>query len=288
VPASGGRSLLILPLALVLGLFLLWPVLFGFLASFTSYSPFDPHARFIGLSNYASLMRDVYFVRAFRTIGLFTLVTVPVELLLGFAAAWLLREPFPARGMMRVLLLVPWLISPVAGGVMWRFLYASGSGILNYALTLFNLPLQPSPLGVSGHALPAAMIAEIWRTAPLVSFLLVPGLISVPSQMWQQATLEGASVFRQVRHIGLPWLKPLLLPVALFLTGNALGTFDGVLMLTGGGPGAETLTPALYSYQRAFQLNNWSLGAASAWFIVLATMLLGAGYLLLMSREAHE
>jgi multiple sugar transport system permease protein len=233
-------------------------------------------------------MREIYFARAFRTIGLFTLVTVPVELLLGFVAAWLLREPFPARGLVRVLLLIPWLISPVASGVMWRFLYASGSGILNYALALFNLPLQPSPLGVRGLALPAAMIAEIWRKTPLVSFLLVPGLISVPSHMWQQATLEGASILHQVRHIGLPWLRSILLPVAMFLAGDALGTFDGVLMLTGGGPGAETLTPALYSYQRAFQLNNWPLGASSAWVIALATMLLGTGYLLLMRREARE
>ena len=263
-------------------------MVFGFLASFTTYSPFNPHPRFIGLSNYASLMRDPYFARAFRTIGVFTAVTVPAELLLGFAVAWLLREPFPARGMMRVLLLVPWLISPVANGVMWRFLYASGSGILNYALALLKLPLQPSPLGVPGFALPAAMIAEVWRKTPLVTFLLVPGLISVPSHMWHQAALEGASILHQVRHIGLPWLRPLLLPVAMFLAGDALGTFDGVLMLTGGGPGAQTLTPALYSYQRAFQLNNWPLGAGSAWFIVLATILLGAGYLILARSEARE
>ena len=288
MPASGGRPLLILPLAFVLGLFLLWPVLFGLLASFTSYSPFDPHLRFIGLSNYASLVRDSHFVGAFGTIGVFAIVTVPVELFLGFVVAWLLRDPFPARGTMRVLLLVPWLISPVASGVMWRFLYASGSSMLNYVLALFNLPLQPSPLGVHGLALPAAMIAEIWRMAPFVSFLLVPGLISVPSQMWQQATLEGASVLHQVRHIGLPWLRSLLLPVVMILAGDALGTFDGVLMLTGGGPGAETLTPALYSYQRAFQLNNWPLGAASAWFIVLATILLGAGYLFLTRHGARE
>lgn len=284
----GGRALLLLPLALVLGVFLLWPVLFGFLGSFTSYSPFDPHPRFIGVSSYTSLMRDMYFVRAFRTIGLFAVVTVPTELILGFAIAWLLREPFPVRGMIRVLLLVPWLVSPVASGVMWRFLYASGSGILNYVFVLFNLPLQPSPLGVQGLALPATMIVEIWRKTPLVSFLLLPGLISVPTQLWQQATLEGASVLHQVRHIGLPWLRPLLLPVCMLLAGDALGTFDAVLMLTGGGPGTETLTPALYSYQRAFKLNNWPLGATSAWFIVVATIFVGMGYLLLTRREADE
>ena len=265
--------------------FLLWPVTFGFLASFTSYSPFEPHPRIVGLANYASLIGDGYFRAAFRTIAVFSLSAVAAELVIGLGVAWLLREPFRGRGLIRVILLLPWLVSPIANGVMWHFLYEGSAGIPNYLLALLGIPLQPSPLGLRGLALPATLIAEVWRTAPLVSFLLLPGFSSIPRQLWEHSVLEGASIPTQLRFIVLPWLRPLILTVAMLLLGGALGTFDSILILTHGGPGTETLTPALYSFQKAFQVNNWPLGAASAWFIVAAVLAAGGIYLALSRRE---
>lgn len=282
------RLILLLPLLLVIGPFLLWPVAFGFFASFTSYSPFESHPHLTGFANYASLIGDQYFRSAFRTIAVFSLSAVVAELMIGLAVAWLMREPFRGRGFIRVILLIPWLVSPVANGVMWHFLYESSAGIPNYLLALLNLPLQPSPLGLRGYALFATLIAEVWRTAPLVSFLLVPGFSSIPRQLWEHATLEGVSVFNQVRSIALPSMRPLLLTVAMLLVGNTLGTFDSILILTHGGPGTETLTPALYSFQKAFQVNNWPLGATSAWFVFVAVILVGVVYLFLSRREAGE
>lgn len=98
--------------------------------------------------------------------------------------------------------------------------------------------------------------------------------------------LEGASLPAQFRFIVLPSLRPLILTVAMLLVGGTLGTFDSVLILTHGGPGTETLTPALYSFQKAFQVNNWPLGAASAWFIVALVLATGGIYLALSRREA--
>jgi xylobiose transport system permease protein len=89
-------------------------------------------------------------------------------------------------------------------------------------------------------------------------------------------------------RIALPWIRPLLLTTGMLLLGWALGTFDSILILTGGGPGTETLTPALYSYQRAFEANNWHVGATAAWCIVILVVLVGALYITLSRREAAE
>ena len=280
------RLILLLPLLLIMVPFLLWPVTFGFVASFTSYSPFEPHPRLVGLANYASLIGDGYFRASFRIIAVFAVSAVTAELAIGLAVAWLLRDPFRGRGLVRVILLLPWLVSPVANGVMWHFLYESGAGIPSFFLALLGIPLQPSPLGLRGFALPATLIAEVWRTAPLVTFLLVPGFSSIPRQLWEHSMLEGASLPAQFRFIVLPSLRPLILTVAMLLVGGTLGTFDSVLILTHGGPGTETLTPALYSFQKAFQVNNWPLGAASAWFIVALVLATGGIYLALSRREA--
>lgn len=266
---------LLLPLLLVTGPFLVLPAIFGFLASFTSFSPFALHLRFTGLANYASLLEDGYFKGAFRTAAAFSFSAVVLELAIGMGVAWLLREPFRGRGAVRMVLLLPWLVSPVASGVMWHFLYESSEGIPNYFLGLLHVPLQPSPLGLKGFAFAATLVVEVWRTAPLASFLLLPGFSLIPRQLWEHATLEGATLLSQFRHIALPSLRPLVLTVAMLLAGTALGTFDSILILTHGGPGTETLTPAVYSFQRAFQVNNWPLGATSAWFITAAVAAVG-------------
>jgi multiple sugar transport system permease protein len=265
--------------------FLIVPTMWGFIASFTDYSPFQPNPSFVGLANFAYLLSDGYFTASFRTLAVFVLVTVAAEMSLGFGIAYLLREPFHGRGALRVLLLVPWLIGPIANGVMWRFLFASDNGIVGYILGAFGLPTQPSPLGSSALALPATMIAEIWQKTPLVIFLLYPGMQSLPSSLLDQAILEGASAPSRMRNIVLPWLRPLSLAVSLLLLGGALGAFEGTLMLTGGGPGSATLTPALYGFLKAFKSNNWRAGTTSAWFIAACVLLVAAGYLPLARRE---
>ncbi len=279
------RLLLLIPLVLLVVPFLVWPAILGFLSSFTDYTPAQAHVRFVGVRNYAIVLTDSQSRLAFHNIGVLTLVAVPTELIIGFAIAYTLRDPFRGRGLVRVLLLIPWLVSPVATGVMWHFLYNTNVGLLNFWLTWLRLPIQPSPLGVSGLALPAVIVVDIWRKAPLVSFLLLPGLLALPADLWEQARLEGAPIPSQLYHILLPWLRPLLLTITLLLIGDTLGTFDSLLMLTGGGPGSQTIVPALYSYQQAFKAYNWPTGVTLSWLVVGTVLLVGVGYLALVHGE---
>lgn len=281
------RLVLFLPLTLVLLPFLVWPVLFGFVASFTNYAPLQAHLRVVGLHNYLVVARDQLFTRSVSNIVWMTVVAVPVELVCGLAIAYALRRPFRGRGLLRVALLLPWLISPIANGVMWHFLFNSQTGLPDFVFASLHLPLPPSPLGVHGVALPTTMLTDIWRKTPLVSFLLVPGVLAIPADQWDQATIDGARLWHRLANITMPWLRPLLLTIALLLIGDTLGTFDSILILTGGGPGSETITPGLYSYQQAFQVNDWPVGATVAWLIAAAVLLVGSGYLLLMRREGE-
>jgi multiple sugar transport system permease protein len=280
------RIVLFAPLAVLLGGWLVLPSVLGLLATFTTYSPFTTTVQFSGFANYAAVVQDPQFGAALRNIVVFTAVAVPVELAVGLGIAYLLRRPIKGRALWRVLLLMPWLVSPIAGGVMWHFLFGSATGFLDFAFGWLNLPEVASPIGDLRLALPTAIAIEVWRVAPFVTFLLLPGLLSIPNERWEDATLSGASWIQQVMHVAIPELRSLLLTVTMLLVGLSFGAFDTILILTGGGPGTATLTPALYSYGRAFQTNDWPVGAASGWLIAAGVIAVGAVYLRLVRERA--
>lgn len=285
-----GRDRLVLfaPLALLLAGWLIFPAVLGLVATLTTYSPFTTSVRFSGLANYAAVVGDPLFAAAARNVAVFTLVAVPLELVIGFGVAYLLRRSFRGRAAWRILLLLPWLVSPIASGVMWHFLFGGATGILDFALGWLGRPEQPSPLGDVRLALAAVIAVEVWRMAPFVTFLLLPSLASIPSERWEEATLSGASWLGRVRHVAVPAVRPLLLTITMLLVGLSLGTFDSVLILTGGGPGTATVTPALYSYNRAFGVNDWPVGATSGWFIAAAVFGVGLIYLRLARTRVEE
>ena len=283
---TGQRLLLFGPLIVVLGLGLIGPALLGFLATFSSYAPGNATIRFVGVENYAAVLRDRQFGSAVRNIFFFTILAVPLELSVGFGVAYVLMWRSRGRGLWRVLLLTPWHISPIASGVMWHFLFGSGQGLLGFAVGALGLHEVPSPLSQHGLALLTTVAVEAWRVAPLVAFLLLPGLTAISAEKWEHATIEGASWIDRIRHVALPSIRPLALAVTMLLIGISLGTFDAVLILTGGGPGTETVTPALFSYTAAFQLSNWPVGTTAAWLIVAAVVVVGSAYLRLAARDS--
>lgn len=275
------------PAALLLGGWLVVPAVLGLAASFTTYSPFATAVRFAGPRNYASALLDPTFGVAVRNVAIFTFFAVPLELAIGFVLAYLLRDRMFGRSLWRVLLLLPWLVSPIASGVMWHFLFGSMHGIPGFLLGWLGRSEVSSPAGDVRLALPATIAVEVWRMAPFVTFLLLPGVVSIPAERWEDASMSGASWMRTVFDVVLPPLRPLLLAVTMLLVGLSLGTFDAVLILTGGGPGDATLTPALYSYKQAFAVNDWPTGAASGWLIAAAVLAAGLVYIALTRAESE-
>lgn len=272
------RLLLYGPLVTVLSIWLIVPALLGLAATLSNYGPVELAVRWVGLRNFASILGDRTFAAAIRNIGIFTLVAVPLQLVIGFGLAYLLRRPFRGRTLARVLLLLPWLVSPIASGVMWHFLFGGETGLLDFGLRWLGLPSQPSPLSQHSLALATVVFVETWRVAPLATFLLLPSLTAIPRERWEDAMLDGLSWLGNIRHVALPAMGPLVLAVTMLLIGGALATFDSVLTMTGGGPGSDTVTPALYSYNKAFTVSDWPVGAASGWLIGGAVLLVGLVY----------
>ncbi len=273
------RVILFAPLALLLGVWLVLPALLGLLSTFTTYAPGAAAIRFTGLANVSAVLRDHEFSAAVRNIAIFTVLAVPLELGIGFALAYLLRRPIRGRARWRVVLLLPWLISPIGSGVMWHFLFSGATGFVDFGLGWLGRPGVSSPIADSSLALVTTVGVEVWRVAPFVGFLLGPALASIPSERWEDPELDGMSLARRIWDVALPPIRPLVLAITMLLVGFALGTFDSVLILTGGGPGTATVTPALYSYDHAFGVDNWSVGATSAWLITLGVIGVGLVYL---------
>jgi len=276
---SRERAILLAPLAVLLGGWLVGPALFGLGATFTDYSPFTTTVRWVGFTNFASVLRDPQFAEAARNVAEFVLLAVPLELVAGGAIALLLRRPLQGRTAWRLVLLLPWLVSPIATGVMWHFLFGSANGIVDFVLGWLGRPSPTSPIGDPNTALLTMVAIEVWRVAPFVAFVLVPALAAIPEERWEEARLAGASLWQQVWTVALPGVRGVALTMTMLLTGLALGTFDTTLILTGGGPGTATLTPALYSYGAAFGTNEWPVGSAAAWLIAAAVLAIAMVYM---------
>jgi ABC-type sugar transport system permease subunit len=280
------RQVLVLcaPLGALLGGWLILPALVGLISTLTSYAPLSPAFNFVGLANYLAVLRDREFATAIRNVIVFCLIAVPLELAIGLGIAYALREPFRGRGLLRVLLLLPWLLSPIGAGVMWHFLFDSATGLPGFVLGWLGLAAT-SPAASPALALPTAIAIEVWRLAPLVAFLLIPGLEAVPAERWEDARLDGLGLGRRIANVALPAIGPLLAAVAMLMIGLSLATFDSILILTGGGPGTATITPALFSYHQAFEVDNWPVGSASAWLVAFGLLGVGAIYLRLAGRR---
>jgi ABC-type sugar transport system permease subunit len=270
-----------LPLALVIVPFLLWPAALGLVASVTSVSPAE--VRFVGLENYAALFSDPQVATAFRNVLMFAVVGVGADLVLGVALAYLILLRGGGRPLLRVLLLTPWLVSAAANGVMWHFLLKPQAGILA-PLEALGISLDASPLGISQLALPTAIATDVWRTAPLVAFLVIPAFVAIPRERWELATIEGAGAFRRLWHVGIPGIGPVLLTLAMLLFGTSIGATDSLLILTGGGPGSATLTPGLLAYGDALRLSDWGAGATIGWVVAAVVGAAGIVYLILARR----
>ncbi len=266
--------LLWLPFALLVIPCLLLPLAAGFGMSFTDYRAFASEIAWVGWRNYARILQDDIFRRSIVTLALFTLAIIPGALALGCGLALALRRHARTRGWLRLSLLLPWLISPVGSGVMWHYLLSMENGIVNTIGAYLGVRV-PYLLSNSA-AVGVVIVAEIWRTAPLVTFLVLPGMINIPAEHWDQARMDGLSSWGRWQHVALPHLLPLILTTTLLTAGTTLGMSESLLYLTGGGPGTLTMTPGLYSYRRAISVENPLGGAVIGWLVALLIIALGS------------
>ena len=229
---------------------------------------------FVGLDNYLSILDDESWFNALRVTGLVAGVSVAVELVLGMLIALLINRAFLGRGLVRAAVLVPWALTTVVSAKMWAWIYDGRYGVFNDLLMRLHVIDQPIIFLVRPEVTIWAMIAaEIWKTTPFMALLLLAGLQLIPHELYEAASLDGASRWQAFWRVTLPLLKPTILVALLFRTIDAVRMFDLPRVLTNGGPGKSTETVVLYTYNTYFTSLNFGYGstlAVMAFLIVVA------------------
>ncbi|MCG3112321.1 MAG: sugar ABC transporter permease [Candidatus Manganitrophus sp. SB1] len=277
---------LIAPAILLLAAVALIPIAAAFFLSLQQRLPIFQIARFVGLENYRFLAIDPRFWNSLGNTLYFTLVAVALELALGLAVALLLDRAFPGRGSMRAIVLLPWAIPTVVSSRMWEWLYNVEFGLFNFILTGTGLARGPvNWLGDPFWAIHAAILIDVWKSAPFAAILLTAGLQTIPRELYLAARVDGAGGWGVFRHIILPSLTPMILVVLLFRTLDAFRVFDAIYVLTGGGPGNTTETLSIYTYKVLFQTLQFGYGSALSVAMFFCVAAISLVYLALLGRE---
>jgi multiple sugar transport system permease protein len=225
---------------------------------------------FVGLDNYLAVLDDDSWFNALRITGLVAGVSVAVELVLGMLIALLINRAFLGRGLVRAAVLVPWALTTVVSAKMWAWIYDGRYGVFNDLLMRLHAIEQPIIFLVRPEVTIWAMIgAEIWKTTPFMALLLLAGLQLIPHELYEAASLDGASRWQTFWRVTLPLLKPTILVALLFRTIDAVRMFDLPRVLTNGGPGKSTETVVLYTYNTYFTSLNFGYGSTLAVMIFL-------------------
>jgi ABC-type sugar transport system permease subunit len=278
VTARGDRRLawiLLVPALSVLAVVTIYPIVRVLGLSLERRVPIFGIADFVGLANYAFLVRDGAFWGAARVTALFTVASVAVELVLGVAAAVALRAQRRAVAVSLSLLLLPWCLPGVVTGRIFEWIYHPSAGLVNRLVALVA-GAQPNWLGDPRLALPAVIAADVWRTTPFIALLVYARLVGVPAAVYEAAAVDGAGRAATFWRITLPLLWPVLLVALLFRTLDAVRAFDLMFILTGGGPAGATETLTLYAYRSLFQTLQLGFGSASA--VVVGVLVVGLAW----------
>ena len=239
---------------------------------------FNGPSTFIGLDNYARVLAAAEFQHSFRITTLYALGFVIISTGLGLAFALLLHQHFRGRTVARTLLIIPWAAPWLLVGIMWKWFIDADVGMLNgflfqFGLTKDYIPFLANPDG----ALFFTILAAAWRQASLSGLLFLAALQTIPQDLPEAATVDGASVWQRFRYVTVPWLRPVLLVVLVTNVIFGFLQFDVVYAITQGGPGNSTNLLSILLYRQIFQFSN--VGAGSAIAVILGVVAFGVGLL---------
>lgn len=285
LPAGYG---FILPALLVLAAVVVGPLVTAVAESF-SVSARRGGAAAPGLDNYGRLFADGAFATALANTVTFTVGSVLPHFALGLAAALLLNVELKGRVLFRVIALIPWTIAPVVVGVLWRWMYNAQFGVVNdVLLRLGAIDTERAWLGEAALAMPAVVLANIWRGFPFAMLICLAGLQAVPPEQLEAASVDGAGALRRFWHITLPNIRYIVV-VGLIL--DAIWTFkqfDLVQVMTGGGPADSTEVLATLVFRTAFEYLEFPYASTMAVAMFALLGVLTAVYLRLVMRGAAE
>jgi len=247
--------------------------------SLTSNQP----PKFVWLSNFWELIKDDRFWSSLKTTVIFTAGVVSIEMCIGLILALSASKNTRFRQVCRSIILIPMMITPVVLGLIWKYMFNPGNGIINYLLGLLRIE-GPIWLGEPNPALPAVMIVDVWQWTPFVFLLLLSGIGSLPQEVYEAAKVDGANASQIFRYITLPLLMPFMLVALLIRFIDSFKIFDTIFVMTRGGPANATETLSIYTYKVG--LNFFNMGyAATLSYVILIIITLASQQFLKLERK---
>ncbi|MCL2778845.1 MAG: sugar ABC transporter permease [Polyangiaceae bacterium] len=274
----------VLPTVIVLVVVAVYPMILAAWISLRRVVIVFHEDHFVGLSNYAFLVRDPRFWTALGNTTYFTVVAVIIELLLGLGFALLLHTSFRGQKLFRAAILIPWAIPTVVSAKMWSWIWNPEYGLISRTLPNSDI----NWLGMPGYAMHAAILVDVWKTTPFVALLLFAGLETIPTVLYKAAAVDGASSWRTFFFITLPLLRPTLVVVLVFRTLDAFRIFDAVYVLTGGGPANTTETLSIYAYKMLMRSGDFGYGSTLAVATFLCVMAISAIYIRMLGMPSRS
>ena len=225
----------------------------------------------VGFDNYIRLWSDPQFLNALWVTLKFVTLAVSLEAVLGFALALFCAREFAGIRLLRTVLIIPMVITPVVVAILFRLIYASDAGML----TALSVAMGGGEVQILGDPLKAfigLVLLDVWEWTPLMFLIILAGLQSLPQEPFEAARVDGAGAWRSFVDLTLPMMRPVLAIAIVLRTIDAFGTFDQVFVLTRGGPGESTKLLSIYGYDTAFKFQM--TGYASALFVTLGLIML--------------
>lgn len=275
------------PAFLILLAVLAYPILYTIEISFSeldlgTFLPSD----WVGWDNYETVLSDERFWHSMKVTGIYLALSMPLQMLLGFAIAFLVNAEWRGRGVIRALFLIPMVVAPVVAGGLWRMMLDPLWGITNYLLGLVGIgPLDWFGDPILGMA--TIVLIDTWRWTPFVTLIVTAGLLSLPRDVFEAAEIDGANWWIMLRHVTLPLLVPIIAAAFVVRWLGAVKMFDIVLASTVGGPGRATNVINLFIYQEAFRGLKFAESAAMSVVVLVITMVL-TGIFLRGSRYLEQ
>lgn len=258
-------ALFIGPSLSALALFLVGPLVVSLGVSVTRWDLLTaPH--YVGFANYSELFQSTEVWDALRHTVFFIVVYLPVVMALGLGLALLLNRPLRGLQLYRAAFFVPVVSSWVAVSLMWKWLLNPAFGLVNYLLGVAHLP-QPGWWADPQWAMPAVIVASIWKDLGFVMVLLLAGLQNIDRQFYEAAQIDGAGAWARFRHVTVPLLSPSIFFVSVISLINSFQVFDQVWVMTGGGPGGASSVLVEHIVRNAFSYGRMGYASALSWVL---------------------
>ncbi|AZB41686.1 sugar ABC transporter permease [Bacillus sp. FJAT-42376] len=262
--------LFLLPAILILGIFLILPILEAFKWSFLDYKIIADTGEFVGLANFKEIFTDKNFWLALINTLVFLAIVLPLNIFLPMILAVLVNQKIKGVGTFRILYYLPVITPMVVAALMWKMLY-SQSGLISKFLVSIGVFDSPTNLLVqSSTALAAVAAITVWKGLGYYMIIYLAGLQSIPKDVYESASIDGASLFQQFRHITVPMLVPSITLVSVMTIIAGMKVFEEIALTTNGGPSGATTTLVMYIYEKFKSLDVSIASAAGLVLLVLA------------------